>query len=74
MYHPEKQKHCRVKPDELVTLIKKHYADKIRHVTLKFSDGSEVSDKTYTFDAELNGCNECPFEVYDNFGKMEQGR
>ncbi|WP_347275507.1 IS701 family transposase [Candidatus Kuenenia sp.] len=57
MYHPEKQKYCRVKPDELVTLIKKHYADKIKYVTLKSADGSEVSYKTYTFDAKLNGCN-----------------
>lgn len=56
MYHPEKQKHCMVKPDELVTLIKKYHADKIRHITSKSADGSEVSYKTYTFDAALKDC------------------
>lgn len=56
MYHPEKQKRCRVKPDEFVTLIKKYYADKIRYITSKFADESQVSYKTYTFDATLKDC------------------
>ena len=32
MHHPVKQKHCFVKPDELVTLIKKHYCNKIKFI------------------------------------------
>ena len=56
MLHPEKQKYCMVKPDELVTLIKKHHANEIKHITSKSSEGSEVSYKTYTFNAKLKNC------------------
>ena len=55
-YHPVKKKQCMVKPGELVTLIKKYYADKIKYVTSKSADGSEVSYKTYSFDATLKDC------------------
>ena len=33
MYHPIKKKWCFVKPDEIVTLIKKHYSHKIKPTT-----------------------------------------
>ncbi len=56
MHHPVKQKHCFVKPEELVTLIKKHYCDKIKFVKFKTTDGSEVSHKTYSFEAKLKDC------------------
>ena len=56
MRHPVKQHHCFVKPDELVTLIKKHYCNKIKFVTYKTTDGSEVSHKTYSFEAKLKDC------------------
>ncbi len=55
-YHPVKKKQCMVKPGELVTLIKKYYVDKIKYVTSKSADGSEVSYKTYSFDATLKDC------------------
>ncbi|MCP4368735.1 MAG: hypothetical protein GY797_11585, partial [Deltaproteobacteria bacterium] len=55
-YHPVKKIYCMVKPGELVTLIKKYYADKIKYVTSKSADGSEVSYKTYSFDATLKDC------------------
>lgn len=36
MYHSGKKKRCFVKPDELVTLIKKHFWDKVKYVIPKF--------------------------------------
>ena len=56
MYHPLEKKHCFVKPDELVTLIRKHYGSKIKYVKFKTTDGSEVSHKTYSFEAKLKDC------------------
>jgi len=56
MYHPIKKTRCFVKPDELVTLIKKHYVDKITYIKGKTSDGSDVSYKTYSFEAKLRDC------------------
>ena len=62
MRHPVKKTMCLVKPDVLshsrriVTLIKKHYWDKIKYVKFKTTDGSEVSHKTYSFEAKLKDC------------------
>ncbi|TVL95296.1 MAG: hypothetical protein CV082_11550 [Candidatus Brocadia sp. BL1] len=62
MRHPVKKTMCLVKPDVLshsrriVTLIKKHYWDKIKFVKFKTTDGSEVSHKTYSFEAKLKDC------------------
>ena len=56
MRHPVKKNQCLVKPDELVTLIKKHFWDKIKFVKFKTTDGSEVSHKTYSFEAKLKDC------------------
>ncbi len=56
MHHPVKKQMCLVKPDELVTLIKKHYWNKIKYLKFKTTDGSEVSHKTYSFEAKLKDC------------------
>ena len=56
MYHPIKRTKCCVKPDELVTLIKKHSWDKTKIVKYQTTDGSEVSHRTYSFEAKLKDC------------------
>ena len=56
MYHPIKRTKCYVKPDELVTLIKKHSWDKTKTVKYQTTDGSEVSHRTYSFEAKLKDC------------------
>ena len=56
MYHPIKRTKCYVKPDELVTLIKKHSWDKTKIVKYQTTDGSEVSHRTYSFEAKLKDC------------------
>ncbi len=56
MYHPGKKIRCCVKPDEPVTLIKKHYWHKVKYVKYESPDGSEVSHKTYSFEAKLKDC------------------
>ena len=71
MYHPVKKTHCCIKPDELVTLIKKHYWDKIKYVTFKTTDGSEVSHKTYSFEAKLKDC-DVPIKFVVVFGKWNK--
>lgn len=71
MYHPVKKKKCLVKPDELVTLIKKHYWDKIKYVKFKTTDGSEVSHKTYSFEAKLKDC-DVPIKFVVIFGKWNK--
>ena len=71
MYHPVKKKRCCVKPDELVTLIKKHYCDKIKYVKFKTTDGSEVSHKTYSFEAKLKDCY-VPIKFVVVFGKWNK--
>jgi len=71
MYHPVKKTHCMVKPDELVTLIKKHYWHKVRYVKHKTTDGSEVSYKTYSFEAKLKDCT-VPIKFVVVFGKWSK--
>ena len=71
MHHPLKQKHCFVKPDELVTLIKKHYCDKIKFAKFKTTDGSEVSHKTYSFEAKLKDC-DIPIKFVVILGKWNK--
>lgn len=56
MHHPGKKAHDFVKPDELVTLIKRHYWDKTRPIKRKTRDGNEVSILTYSFKATLKDC------------------
>jgi hypothetical protein len=56
MYHPIKKTKCCVKPDELVTLIKKYLRHKLKSIQYQTSDGSEVSYKTYSFAATLKDC------------------
>ncbi len=51
MFHPGKKTHGFVKPDELVTLNKKHYWHKTRYIKYKTTDGNEVSRLTYSFEA-----------------------
>ena len=71
MRHPVKKKHCFVKPDELVTLIKKHYCNKIKFLTFKTTDGSEVSHKTYSFEAKLKDC-DVPIKFVVILGKWNK--
>ena len=71
MYHPTKNKQCFVKPDDLVTLIKKHYYDKIKYVKFKTTDDSEVSHKTYSFEAKLKDCY-VPIKFVIVFGKWNK--
>ncbi len=71
MRHPVKKNQCLVKPDELVTLIKKHFWDKIKFVKFKTTDGSEVSHKTYSFEAKLNDC-DVPIKFVIIFGKWNK--
>ncbi|MBC8552181.1 MAG: IS701 family transposase [Candidatus Brocadiales bacterium] len=71
MCHPAKKTHCMVKPDELVTLIKKHYWHKIKYVKHKTKDGSEVSYKPYSFEAKLKDCT-VPIKFVVIFGKWNK--
>ncbi len=56
MYHPTKKTRCCVKSDEIVTLIQKHYRHKTKSIRFKTADGSEVSYRTYSFEAKLKDC------------------
>ena len=56
MFHPVKKEHCVIKPDELVTLIRKSFKSKIRRITYKTKGGAEVCLPTYAFKAKLNDC------------------
>lgn len=68
MHHPEKEKHVLVKPDELVTLIKKHHWHETRHIKFKTRDGNEVSKRTFSFEAQLKDC-KVPLKFVVVFGK-----
>ena len=60
-----------VKPGELVTLIKKHYWHKVKYVKHKTTDESEVSYKTYSFEAKLKDCT-VPIKFVVVFGKWSK--
>jgi len=66
-----KRTKCCVKPDELVTLIKKHYWDKTKTVKYQTTDGSEVSHRTYSFEAKLKDC-DIPIKFVVIFGKWNK--
>ncbi|MCC7004761.1 hypothetical protein IT397_02480 [Candidatus Nomurabacteria bacterium] len=77
MHHPVKRTQCCVKSDVLscsrriVTLIKKHYWDKIKFVNFKTTDGSEVSHKTNPFEAKLKDC-DIPLKFVVVLGKWNE--
>ena len=71
MYHPIKRTKCCVKPDELVTLIKKHYWGKTKTIKYQTTDGSEVSHRTYSFEAKLKDC-DIPIKFVVIFGKWNK--
>ena len=71
MYHPGKKSHDFVKPDELVTLIRKHYWHKTRHIKYKTTDGNEVSRLTFSFKAQLKDC-KVPLKFVVIFGKWSK--
>ena len=71
MYHPVKKEKCLIKPDELVTLIKKHYRHKTKVVRYKAADGREVSHRTYTFEAKLKDC-DVPVKFVVVLGKWNE--
>jgi SRSO17 transposase len=71
MYHPTKKTRCCVKSDELVTLIKKHYWHKTKSIKLDTADGSEVSYRTYSFEAKLKDC-DIPLKFVVVLGKWNK--
>ncbi|BBO16252.1 conserved hypothetical protein [Candidatus Brocadia pituitae] len=71
MHHPVKRTKCCVKPDELVTLIKKHYWHKTKSIKFKTPDGSEVSYRTYSFEAKLKDC-DIPLKFVVVLGKWNK--
>lgn len=70
-YHPKERKHCFVKQDELVKLIKKYYAHKFKffHRTLK--DDTEVSIPVYTFKSRFREC-DVPVKIVVFIGKWQR--
>lgn len=71
MFHPIKRTRCLVKPDELVTLIKKHFWHKTKFIKYSRSDGTEVSYKTYSFEANLKDC-DVPIKCVVVLGKWNK--
>ena len=71
MYHPQKKTRCFVKSDELVTIVKKHCWHKVKYVKYKSPDGSEVSHKTYSFEAKLRIC-DVPLKIVVILGKWNK--
>lgn len=67
-YHPIKRKHCFVKQDELVKLIRKHYPHKCGVFTSTDKNGKERSWVTYTFKGQLKDCS-VPLRFVVVFGK-----
>lgn len=71
MYHPIKRVKCFVKSGELVTLIRKYYWHKTKSIKLKTTDGSEVSYRTYSFEAKLKDC-DIPIKFVVVLGKWNK--
>ena len=71
MHHPVKRTTCWVKPEELVTLIKKHYWHKTKSIKFKTTDGPEVSYRTYSFEAKLKDC-DIPLKFVVVLGKWNK--
>lgn len=67
-FHPVKRKHCFLKQDELVKLIKKHYPHKCKFHTYTASDGKKKSLLTYTFKSSLKDCS-VPLKLVVILGK-----
>ncbi|MFO0855084.1 MAG: IS701 family transposase [Planctomycetia bacterium] len=77
MHHPTKKTRCCVKSDVLsysrriVTLIKKHYPHKTKSIKLNTADGSEVSYRTYSFEAKRKDC-DIPLKFVVILGKWNK--
>jgi len=54
-----------------ILTIKKHYWDKTKTVKYQTTDGSEVSHKTYSFEAKLKDC-DIPIKFVVIFGKWNK--
>jgi len=69
-YHPIMRKHCFIKQDELVKLIKKHYPHKCNSVPCSDKSGRTKSLVTYTFKGCIKGCS-VPLRFVVVFGKWD---
>lgn len=69
-YHPIKRRHCFVKEDELVKLIKKHYSHKCKVFTFVDRDDRKKSWVTYTFVGHLKDCS-VPLRIVVVFGAWD---
>ena len=67
-YHPKERKHCFVKQDELVKLVKKHYAHKIKFFHRTLTNGKKVSIPVYTFKSRFKNC-DVPVKIVIVMGK-----
>lgn len=55
-YHPIKRRHCWVQQDELVKLIRSHYAHKLKPVKVTHPNGYERNFFSYSFKSQLKNC------------------
>lgn len=72
-YHPGKRRHCFVQQDELVTLVKKYYWDKIKPVTMNKTKKGPIKAMTYQFKGKLKDCS-VPLKfviLFGSYGKKD---
>jgi len=69
-YHPIKRKHCFIKQDELVKLIKTYYPHKCRAITSIDKSDRTKSLVIYTFKGRLKDCS-VPVRIVVVFGKWD---
>jgi hypothetical protein len=55
-YHPLKRRHCFIKQDELVKLIRSYYGHKLKPVTVAYPNGYKRSFLCYSFKSRLKDC------------------
>ena len=68
-YHPVKRRHCFIKQDELVKLIRSHYRHKLKPVVITHPNGYRRDYLCYSFRSELKGCS-VKVKVVVVFGKF----
>lgn len=56
--HPETRQWRYLRCDDIIPLVKKHYANKLKPVSLPQKDGTQKSVFTYTFNSKLKDCKE----------------
>ena len=55
-YHPVERRHCFIKQDELVKLIRSYYSHKLKPVVVSYPNGYKRSFLCYSFKSELKDC------------------